>query len=118
MSSYSFVAALTLALLVPDVARAAVGLDGTAMGWPWALPFIGILLSIAGGPVLFPRVWHHHYGKIAAAWAGLALVAIAVAFGPATALASLVHAVLGEYLDFILVLFALYTVAGGILVVG
>src|SRR5262245_1158999 len=118
MMSYGFVAALALGLLVPDAAQAAVALDGAAMSWPWALPFIGILLSIAGGPVLFPRVWHHHYGKIAAAWAMLALLAIAGAFGPSAALASLVHAVLGEYLDFILVLFALYTVAGGILIVG
>ena len=37
------------------------------MGWPWALPFAGILLSIATGPLLFPKFWHAHYGKIAAA---------------------------------------------------
>ena len=116
--SHGFAAALALALLVPDVAQAAVALDGAAMSWPWALPFAGTLLSIACGPVLFPRLWHHHYGKIAAAWAALALLAIAAAFSPAASLAAFVHAVLGEYLDFILVLFALYTVAGGILVVG
>jgi hypothetical protein len=53
-------------ILVPSVAHAA-DLDGAAMGWPWALPFAGILLSIASGPLLFPKFWHAHYGKIAAA---------------------------------------------------
>ena len=51
--------------LTPDSALAAAALDGAALRWPWALPFIGILLTIATGPLLFPRVWHHHYGKLA-----------------------------------------------------
>src|SRR5262245_65815619 len=115
MMSYGFVAALALGLLVPDAAQAAVALDGAAMSWPWALPFIGILLSIAGGRVLFPRVWHHHYGKIAAAWAMLALLAIAGAFSPSAAVASLVQAVLADYLYSILVLLPLYMVASAML---
>ena len=53
-----------------EPAHAAV-LDGTAMAWPWALPFLGLLLTIATGPLLFPRIWHNHYGKIAAAWSGV-----------------------------------------------
>jgi Na+/H+ antiporter NhaD/arsenite permease-like protein len=110
-------AAAALAI-VPDAALAAPALDGAAMAWPWALPFLGILLSIATGPLLFPKIWHDHYGKIAAGWSVLALVAIAWGFGGSAALAALVHAVLAEYLSFIVVLFALYTVAGGILVTG
>lgn len=57
-----------LFLVLPGTAWAATGLDGTAMSWPWALPFAGLLLSIAAGPLLFPRLWHAHYGKIAALW--------------------------------------------------
>jgi Na+/H+ antiporter NhaD/arsenite permease-like protein len=106
------------AILAPIPAHAATGLDGTHMGWPWALPFAGILLSIAAGPLLFPKIWHDHYGKIAAAWALLTLVPIAVAFGASTALAAFVHALLAEYLSFIVLLFALYTVAGGIHITG
>ena len=104
-------------ILVPSVAHAA-DLDGAAMGWPWALPFAGILLSIASGPLLFPKFWHAHYGKIAALWALIALLALAVRFGTATALAAFVHAVLAEYMSFIVLLFALYVVAGGILITG
>ena len=105
-------------LLVNAPAQAAPELDGAAMTWPWALPFVGVLLSIATGPLLFRRVWHRHYGKVAAGWAVLVLVAVATGFGASAALKALVHAVLAEYVSFIVVLFALYTVAGGILVTG
>jgi Na+/H+ antiporter NhaD/arsenite permease-like protein len=101
-----------------DYAEAAPSLDGAALGWYWALPFIGILLSIATGPLFFPKLWHCHYGKIAAGWALLTLIPIALTSGISTALAALVHAVVAEYLSFIVLLFALYTVAGGILVTG
>ncbi len=113
-------AALSLAaafLLLAPAARAAE-LPGEAMGWPWALPFVAVLLSIATGPLLFPRIWHRHYGKIAGFWAVAALVALAVAFGAEAAIAAFVHSMLAEYLSFILLLFALFTVAGGILVTG
>ena len=84
-----------------------------AMGWPWALPFFGTLSSIALGPALFPKIWRRHHGKISAGWAALTIGSIAVAFGSPAALAVFVHAMLGDYLSFIVVLFALYTTAGG-----
>jgi Na+/H+ antiporter NhaD/arsenite permease-like protein len=104
-------------LLAPQAALAA-DLNGAAMTWPWALPFVGILLSIATGPLLFPRIWHAHYGKIAALWAVLTLVPMALAFGAPVALAAFVHEMLAEYMSFIILLFALYTVAGGLLITG
>ena len=88
------------------------------MGWPWALPFAGILLSIATGPLLFAKFWHAHYGKIAAAWALATLIPLAIGFGASAALAAFVHAALAEYMSFIVLLFALYVVAGGILITG
>ena len=33
-----------------------------------AIPFAGLLLSIAVWPLLSHHIWEHHYGKIAAAW--------------------------------------------------
>jgi Na+/H+ antiporter NhaD/arsenite permease-like protein len=99
-------------------ASAAETLPGEAMGWPWALPFVAVLLSIALGPLCMPRLWHRHYGKIGALWAAITVLAIAFAFGPEAAAASFVHVMLAEYVSFILLLFALYVVAGGILVRG
>ncbi len=88
------------------------------MAWLWALPFVGILLSIATGPLLFPKIWHRHYGKIALAWAVATLLPLAVIFGAPAATAAFVHAALAEYMSFIILLFALYVVAGGILITG
>jgi Na+/H+ antiporter NhaD/arsenite permease-like protein len=104
-------------VLIPDAASAAPALDGASMGWAWELPFIGILLTIATGPLLFPKFWHDHYGKIALGWSALTLVPLALLRGTPASLAAFVHAILGDYLSFIVVLFTLYVVAGGILVV-
>lgn len=113
-------AAILIAVLLPGhgTAQAATGLDGAALSWPWALPFFGILLSIAAGRLLFPKLWHRHYPEISAGWAALLLLALALGQGPSIAGAAFVHAMLAEYLSFIVVLFALHVVAGGILVTG
>ena len=107
-----------LALILSTSSAQAASLDGAAMSLAWALPFAGLLLTIATGPTLFRKIWHAHYGKIALAWTLLVLVPLGVAYGGTSSVEALVHALLGEYLSFIVVLFALYTVAGGILVTG
>jgi Na+/H+ antiporter NhaD/arsenite permease-like protein len=108
---------VAILLLLPNAALAA-SLDGASLSWPWALPFVGILLTIAAGPLLFTRLWHHHYGKFAFAWSLALLLPMAIAYGADTTLAAFVHAALAEYLSFIVLLFALYVVAGGILITG
>src|SRR5438067_11684234 len=88
------------------------------MPWLWGLPFAGILLTIAIAPLVMPKFWHRHYGKIAFVWTTLTLAPMAAIYGVPIALAAAVHALLAEYLSFIVLLFALYVVAGGILVTG
>ncbi|RWE40179.1 MAG: sodium:proton antiporter [Mesorhizobium sp.] len=112
--------AIIVALLFPASAFAAEehDLPGAAMSLWWALPFAGLLLSIATGPLLFHHVWEHHYGKIAALWAALVIVPLAVAFGAPAAIEAVLHALLTEYMSFIVLLFALYTISGGILLAG
>src|SRR4051794_37810194 len=90
-------------LSAPQTAQAAA-LDGVSLRWPWALPFAGILLTIAVGPLLFPRIWHHHYGKFAFAWGTLALAPLAAIYGFPTAFAALAQMALANYLSFILLL--------------
>ncbi|GBH24955.1 sodium:proton antiporter [Burkholderia vietnamiensis] len=102
---------------VPALASAAT-LDGATLSALWGIPFAGILLSIAVFPLIAPVFWHHHFGKIAAAWAVAFLAPFAVVFGAGTAFGTLVHALLEEYIPFIVLLTALYTVAGGICVNG
>ncbi|MBQ0824410.1 sodium:proton antiporter [Microvirga sp. HBU67558] len=103
--------------LLPQAAFAAE-FNGASLGFAWALPFAGILLSIALFPLLAPHVWEHHQGKIAAAWGLLVLIPMGMVFGPTAAIHALAHTALLEYIPFILLLLALFTVAGGILVRG
>lgn len=111
---------IAFAILLPAQALAAEehGLPGASMSLWWALPFAGLLLSIATGPLLFHHVWEHHYGKIAALWAALVVVPLASAFGVPVASEAVLHALLTEYMSFIILLFALFTISGGILVAG
>lgn len=113
----SFPASVLVITLAPICAHAAP-LDGSALAWPWALPFIGILLTIALVPTMAPRLWARHYGKAAFAWAALAVVPMAALIDLPTALAALLHTMLVDYLSFIVLLLTLYVVAGGILVRG
>ncbi|MEN3292280.1 MAG: hypothetical protein V7642_1533, partial [Burkholderiales bacterium] len=92
--------------------------DGSLLAGWWAIPFAGLLLSIALGPLLFPRFWHHHFGKLTAAWALAFLLPFALIFGPHTAVEGAVHAFVAEYFPFIILLTALFAVAGGICVRG
>ena len=93
-------------------------LDGASLSLYWGIPFAGILLSIALMPLISPLFWHHHYGKVAAGWALAFLVPFAFIHGFGAALHGLVHAAVGEYIPFILLLTALFTCAGGIHISG
>jgi Na+/H+ antiporter NhaD/arsenite permease-like protein len=81
------------------------------------LPFAGMLLSIALLPLIAPHLWHHHFGKIAAFWAVLLGAPFLVAF-KGTALHEILHILLADYVPFIILLWSLYTVSGGILLRG
>jgi hypothetical protein len=96
----------------------AAEVDGRNLSAWWALPFAGMLLSIAILPLAIPQIWHHHFGKIAAGWALLLLVPFAMTQGAGVTGGMLVHVLLAEYIPFIVLLTALFTVAGGIYVRG
>ncbi len=103
--------------LLPSLALAA-DMDGAQLSVLWGVPFAGILLSIAIIPLVAPIFWHHHFGKVSAAWALAFLLPFALVFGPGAAGAGVVHALLAEYIPFIILLTALFTVAGGIYIKG
>ena len=105
-------------LFAPFSVSAAQLPDGAALSLWWGLPFVLILLSIAAGPLLFSHTWHHHFGKITAFLTLLFLIPFAMAYGLDVGVGIVVHALVDEYIPFILLLLALYTVSGGILVWG
>ena len=104
---------ITLASFLPIAAQAAE-LDGAQLSVWWGIPFMGLLVSIAMGPLLIPGFWHHHFGKIALGWSAAFLIPCAIWFGVPLAAAGVVHAFMAEYLPFIILLTALFVVAGGI----
>jgi Na+/H+ antiporter NhaD/arsenite permease-like protein len=84
------------------------------MSLAWGIPFAGILLSIALLPLLMPRFWHDHFGKISAFWAAAFLIPAFIVFGPLVALHELMYVAMLEYVPFMALLLALYTIGGGI----
>jgi Na+/H+ antiporter NhaD/arsenite permease-like protein len=82
-----------------------------------ALPFVGLLLSIALFPLLAPSFWHHHFPKVAVAWSVVLLLPLVIAF-PAQAVHEVVHTAIVDYVPFIVLLSALFTIGGGIHVRG
>ncbi len=110
--------AILCATATPAFAAGEAHLDGSTLGVIWAVPFIGLLLSIAVLPLAAPHFWHHHYGKVSLAWALAFLAPFALLFGTGIASYELMHVLLLEYIPFISVLFALYTISGGVLLEG
>jgi len=93
-------------------------LDGSGLSFWWAIPFAGMLLSIAILPLLLPVLWAEHFGKIAVFWSLAFLGPCALLFGPVLALSALLHTIAMEYIPFIILLFSLYTISGGVRLTG
>ncbi len=106
------------AILLCAMPAQAAGYDPASMSAFWSVPFIGLLLSLACLPLLLGEVWHAHYGKIIIGWGMLFVVPFALVFGIGTAVHELLHMMIQEYIPFLILLLALYTVGGGILVRG
>lgn len=84
----------------------------------WIFPFVGILLSIAILPLIGPVFWQRNYGKISAFWALSFLLPFTIVKGIEIAIYELLHVLLLDYFPFIVLLFSLYTISGGIRIKG
>ena len=94
------------------------GVDGAKLPIWSIIPFVGILLSIAIFPlVLDSHFLVHHGGKMSLVWASVFAIPYLIAFR-GEAFYDILHIYLLDYIPFILLLWGLFTVAGGILVRG
>lgn len=82
-----------------------------------AIPFAGILLSIALFPLLAPHFWHRHFPKISAFWALLFALPFLAVYRT-DAVQEILHIYLIDYIPFIILLWSLFTISGGIYVGG
>lgn len=81
------------------------------------VPFLGMLFSIALFPLFAPKFWHDHFGKVSAFWALVIIIPLLIIYKD-LALNEFIHTIFADYLPFIIILTALYTVSGGILLKG
>jgi Na+/H+ antiporter NhaD/arsenite permease-like protein len=94
------------------------GVDGAKLPIWSIIPFVGILLSIAILPlVLDSHFLVHHGGKMSLIWSLVFAIPYLVAFRGG-AFYDILHIYLIDYIPFIILLWGLFTVAGGILVRG
>jgi len=99
-------------------AAGASEIDGRQLQAAWGVPFAGLLLCIALCPLLAPKFWHHHFGKLTFFWGALFLLPFAMWFGAQAAGSAFWHALVGEYIPFVILLTALFAVSGGIYIRG
>ena len=89
-------------------------MDGQNLAIFWVVPFVGILLSIAVFPLIAPHFWHHNFGKVSLFWAMSLIIPFMLSQGLEITLYELLHVGLLEYVPFIILLLALFTISGGV----
>ncbi len=88
---------------------------GELLPFHTVFPFLGMLASIAFFPLLLPKFWHHHFGKISLFWAALGALVV-LYYLRSDGLHIIIHVLVEEYLPFIVLLSALYVVSCGVFV--
>jgi len=106
---------LPVLTLAGDIGHGATPhLDGENLAIFWVVPFIGILLSIAVFPLIASHFWHHNFGKVSLFWAMSLIIPFLLSQGLEITLYELLHVGLLEYVPFIILLLALFTISGGV----
>ncbi|MED5433843.1 MAG: sodium:proton antiporter [Candidatus Neomarinimicrobiota bacterium] len=112
---------ITMILFITSLTAGTAGaphLDGGDLSILWVIPFAGILLSIAILPLIASDFWHHNFGKISAFWAILFVLPFMLSQGLSITIYEVLHVGLLEYIPFIILLLALFTISGGVQLTG
>ncbi|MFO0754540.1 MAG: sodium:proton antiporter [Thermodesulfovibrionales bacterium] len=99
-----------------DALSPAISLGAALPLWS-TVPFVGMLLSIALFPLVAPRFWHHYFMQVSVFWS-VVIVALLLFLRGGGVVHDFLHLMLADYLPFIILLGALYTISGGILIRG
>ena len=91
-----------------------LNLNGASLSSLWALPFLGMILSIAIFPLVLPDFWSKHFGKVSFIWAAIVVIGLGLTQGVGVSLHSLIVVMFEQFLPFIFLLIALFTITGGI----
>ncbi len=74
------------------------------------IPFIGLLISMAILPQLIPHLWEKHMGKITSIWI---ICSLLITFFQNSSFTPYTHAIIEDYIPFISLIFALYSISSG-----
>lgn len=78
------------------------------------LPFLGVLLSLATGPLLLPALWHKLEKKILLFFSAVSIIVIFLLFTPEKSSHDIMHTLWLEYIPFMSVAYVLYTISSGV----
>jgi Na+/H+ antiporter NhaD/arsenite permease-like protein len=117
------VAAFVVLLLIPALLGMTVTHEeakelGYILPFWSCIPFVGMLLSIAIIPLVRPHWWEKNLFKAAIAWSLVFLAPFAFLIGPRYAGFEFVEMMVLDYLPFIVLLWGLFAVAGGLVLKG
>jgi Na+/H+ antiporter NhaD/arsenite permease-like protein len=110
-------------LLFPSLTWASAGSgSGPSLGeilplWS-VIPFVGILLSIAIFPLVNGHWWEHNMGKASLFWGLAFFLPFAIGMGLETGIFNLLQVYVIDYIPFIVLLWGLFTISGGIIIRG
>jgi Na+/H+ antiporter NhaD/arsenite permease-like protein len=93
---------------------ASLELNGAGLSVYWALPFLGMILSIAVFPLVLPKFWSKHYGTVSFIWAAITLIGLGLTLGFGISLHALIVVMFEQFFPFIFLLLSLFTITGGI----
>lgn len=91
---------------------------GLQLPWWSILPFAGMLLSIALFPLFKGEWWEKHQLHVAGFWSLVFLIPFVIGFGFNMAVEQLAEVIILDYIPFIVLLFGLFVVSGGIHIAG
>lgn len=94
------------------------GADMENLPWWSVLPFAGMLLSIALGPLFNADWWEKNMTRVSVIWAMTFFVPFLWFYGSGLAVSHLLETLVLDYLPFIILLFGLFAVSGGIVLRG
>lgn len=86
----------------------------TGLNLGWGVPFVGVLLSIALGPLIAPKIWHHHIGKVCFFWSAIIIAAMIYYLGVWGGLKTTGGIFVHHYVPFVLMVGGLYVMASGV----
>ena len=88
--------------------------ESLSFSLPWAIPFGGLLTSLALLPLIAPKFWHHYSKMVLMGWTATFLISAGVIKGLEPCLHMTAYAMIHHYIPFMALITVLFTVGGGI----